>query len=508
MGVVILVLTHLHFTRKDIIFKLKNMNPFFLFKVYDNKIVYDRYSNEFLIVDDKTVDSLKNNVIDDYNLKNLRSKYHILRNFAFPGFSLSKTESISEKIRNKVSQDIVQLCFIVTEDCNLRCKYCVYSGLYDNRRGHNSLHRMDINMARKVIDQFVNNNYSIKTISFYGGESLMEFGIIQDIVNYAKQKDNSIQFAMNTNLTLLTPKILSFLITNKITLTISLDGPSKVHDLYRISKNQKPTHHIVENNLNKIREVDEQYFLHHIIFNIVIVPHPFPIETLDDYFSSELFKDVPLESFIVLTLNTDKNEFVTKYSYHAFYDNFFTYSRKLFVDKHIQGCTDFSRIKISYNFHIKKIQRIFYREMDRLDEYSFFWPNAICILGLRSIFINSSGVFYPCENLYDTNQLAIGSVEGGIKTEEIIKITNEYISHANSLCKNCWALRFCSHCFTSSFVDNKYSLKYKYEECNSMKGHIKEMFNLFFEIYIKNPKAFDYLSPDAPYEKYEHMIKD
>ena len=41
-----------------------------------------------------------------------------------------------------------------------------------------------------------------------------------------------------------------------------------------------------------------------------------------------------------------------------------------------------------------------------------------------------------------------------------------------------------------------------------MKEHIKEMFQLFFEIYIKNPKAFDYLSPDTPYEKYEHMLKD
>ena len=46
----------------------------------------------------------------------------------------------------------------------------------------------------------------LKRYLFYGGESLIEFNIIQDIVNYAKQKDSNIQFAMNTNLTLLTSK--------------------------------------------------------------------------------------------------------------------------------------------------------------------------------------------------------------------------------------------------------------------------------------------------------------
>lgn len=484
------------------------MKPFYIFKVYENEIVYDRYSNEFLIINNEIASNLENKVSNDNILKHLRNEYNILKDFTFPGFSLSKYETIPEKIENKVKQDIVQLCFIVTEDCNLRCKYCVYSGLYENRREHNSLHRMDINLARKVIDQFVNDGHTIKTISFYGGESLIEFNIIQDIVNYAKQKDSNIQFAMNTNLTLLTSKMLTFIINNKITLTVSLDGPSKIHDLYRISKNQKPTHKIVETNLKKIRETDEHFFIHHIIFNIVLVPHPFSIEILDEYFSHKLFKDVPLESFIVLTLNTDKNDFFIKYDYTTFYEKFSSYSRKLFIDKHVQGNYDFSNEKISYNFHIKKIQRVFYREMDRLDEYSFFWPNAICILGLRSIFVNSSGLFYPCENLYDTNQLIIGSVKSGVDTEKIIKITNEYIHHANNLCKDCWALRFCSHCFTSAFVDNKYSLKQKHKECKNMKEYIKEMFRLFFEIYIKNPKAFEYLSVEIPYEKYEYMLRD
>lgn len=41
---------------------------------------------------------------------------------------------------------------------------------------------------------------------------------------------------MNTNLTLLTEDILDFLIKYQFAITISLDGPKEVHDLYRITK--------------------------------------------------------------------------------------------------------------------------------------------------------------------------------------------------------------------------------------------------------------------------------
>ena len=75
------------------------MTPFYLFKVYGNEIVYDRYSNEFLIINNEMAANLKNKISDDYNLKCLRNEYHILKNFTFPGFSLSKTDSIPEKIK-------------------------------------------------------------------------------------------------------------------------------------------------------------------------------------------------------------------------------------------------------------------------------------------------------------------------------------------------------------------------------------------------------------------------
>lgn len=77
---------------------------------------------------------------------------------------------------------------------------------------------------------------SINTISFYGGESLIEYKLIKQVVEYVRGKNVNINFAMNTNLTLLTEDILDFLIKYQFAITISLDGPKEVHDLYRITK--------------------------------------------------------------------------------------------------------------------------------------------------------------------------------------------------------------------------------------------------------------------------------
>lgn len=38
----------------------------------------------------------------------------------------------------------------VTQQCNLRCEYCAYSGMYDNRVHSNK--RMDFKLAKKAID--------------------------------------------------------------------------------------------------------------------------------------------------------------------------------------------------------------------------------------------------------------------------------------------------------------------------------------------------------------------
>ena len=199
------------------------------FESGDKHYVYDRFSNEFLQVEN---DLLVGGHIGEESIKRLQNENGILLPYSIPELSISKDRTLEEKISDKLNRNIVQLCFITTENCNLRCKYCVYSGAYKDMRTHNIKHEMSWSLAKNIVDFFLTRG-SINTISFYGGESLIEYKLIKQVVEYVRGKNVNINFAMNTNLTLLTEDILDFLIKYQFAITISLDGPKEVHDLYQ-----------------------------------------------------------------------------------------------------------------------------------------------------------------------------------------------------------------------------------------------------------------------------------
>lgn len=486
---------------------MNNLNTTYIeFSVMGEHFAYDRYSNEFLLLRKN-----KNSILSSASeLGKLQDEYKIFQPYLVPKLALSSIIQDEEKIKNKLRERIVQLCFIMTENCNMRCKYCVYSGSYDGMRKHNTKHPMTWNVAKKVIDNYLirGKGKSVNFISFYGGEALLEFNLIRQIVEYVHNVDNEIGFAMNTNLTLLTTEMLEFLIEYKIQITVSLDGPEEIHDLYRITQNAKPTQKKVFENLKKIKERSLEYFNNKIIFNVLLVPHSGKMNVVDNFFSQEMFDGVNINSFNVLTLNEKENSFARRYQYEKFMADFLSYSRKLFIDKHVRGVTDFSDMRISYNYYIRAIHHIFTRDKKNLDEYSHYWPNGLCIPGLRSIVVNSDGIFYPCETMYDNKQMSIGNAYIGIDESLVIKYTAEYIENGNSLCKNCWAFRFCSHCFVSCYKDGRYSMEMKRRSCQNTKDGIIDNFKLFMEIYIQNNHAFDYLKDKEREEMYPYMIED
>jgi MoaA/NifB/PqqE/SkfB family radical SAM enzyme len=68
-------------------------------------------------------------------------------------------------------------------------------------------------------------------ITFFGGETLMNFPLLKQVVAYANEQaaeqGRSIDFSLTTNATLLTPAIIEFLSENRIGVTVSMDGPRR-----------------------------------------------------------------------------------------------------------------------------------------------------------------------------------------------------------------------------------------------------------------------------------------
>lgn len=135
------------------------------------------------------------------------------------------------------------LTFVVTQDCNLRCKYCY---MIDKQMGH----KMDFKTAKKAIDYFVSEKQKLfdddyLIMEFIGGEPFLEIDLIDQIVDYFKVKifeENCSWFgkyriSISTNgLLYSTEKVQRFIDKNihSLSVGISIDGTKQKHDLQRV----------------------------------------------------------------------------------------------------------------------------------------------------------------------------------------------------------------------------------------------------------------------------------
>ena len=129
---------------------------------------------------------------------------------------------------------------IVNNDCNLACSYCVIN--HEKKCAWEGLKKRDADKLKIIntcVDQFIsrkieNGIYEAK-IFFNGGEILIEWELIKQIVQRIskKYKDMKIEYGVNTNLTLLTEEIAEFFTRNDIAVYISIDGYRKAHNRTR-----------------------------------------------------------------------------------------------------------------------------------------------------------------------------------------------------------------------------------------------------------------------------------
>jgi len=505
--------------------EFKNFNAI-AFEVEGINYIYDSYSNQLLkvapvvvdIIDDTFVIS-KEKIIENYkdkyskdmisiafkNIHDAQEKANVFRKFTIAGLSLSAEKNTVEKVKEKLSDSLSQLILSVTEDCNFRCEYCMYSGSYENRRSHNKSNDLQWDIAKRAVDFFItNSNMSeFKSIGFYGGEALLRFKFIKKIVEYARSIDPDLTYSITTNGSLLDEKILEFFQENNFRINLSFDGPQRLHDKFRKTANHKPTYDRVMENLDLIKNKFPDLYSSRLRISSVLVPtqDEKDFEELNRFFSDEPIFDFISKDYERLSfgaINPAKNSFMDKYNYSDFYKGFLKRMNQLFTDYHVNSL-DLDRIIAPRALNSRFIKYIHFRENKRLSEYEFYWPNGICIPGMRSVFVSSDGSFYPCEKIYDYNRMTIGNVFDGLDYEKIGDYVDQYSKNALQDCKNCWLFRLCGVCFISYFDDEGSNIceENRKKSCFSQKYVVARYLKLYISIRRKNEKAFDYLEAEV-----------
>lgn len=303
--------------------------------------------------------------------------------------------------------DKVRFTFWVTEECNLRCRYC-----YVTKQPvvMNQIIAQDCLEFVNKITETDGYDKSAILISFHGGEPLLNFEIIKYMTEELYKKySQRIIFRLTSNGMVYDENIFSFLIFYKFQLSISIDGTKDSNDLNRIDTMGNSSYQTVIRTLDYFKRQNYE-----IRVRMTVNPR-------NVYLFAEGFKFLFLKGFkgVAFAIDTFDEGWNKEY--------FKEYEQQL------------GQI-IEFLEAISPKWSKYY--LDNIKS-TFLVPRLPCSGGKASFHIDGNGAIFPCILAVQTPNLCIGNIMDGIDHKKYNKL-KEINAIENPGCKSCKAKDICS----------------------------------------------------------------
>ena len=140
------------------------------------------------------------------------------------------------QLKQKTAGVVKALCLHIAHTCNLNCSYCFASqGKYHGQRAV-----MSYEVGKRALDFLIENSGTRRNleVDFFGGEPLMNFQVVKDLVAYArsieKEKGKNFRFTLTTNGVLVDDDVIQWANRECSNVVLSLDGRKEIHDRFRV----------------------------------------------------------------------------------------------------------------------------------------------------------------------------------------------------------------------------------------------------------------------------------
>lgn len=379
-------------------------------------------------------DKFMNNYNSDYTVEEVKEAYNEISDLKEQGVLFSP-EIDGDLIMKQIYNDnsLKALCLHIAHDCNLRCEYC-FASKGDYKRGRQL---MPEDVALKAVDYLVENSGSKKNIEidFFGGEPLLNFEVVQDVVEYGrrveKQTGKKFYFTITTNGTLLNDEIIDFINVNMDNVVISIDGRKKIHDSIRYDTKGKGSYdRILPSALKLVRKRgNKSYFIR----------GTYTSRNLD--FSNDVmhladlgFREISIEPVV----GSGKDMFIKEENIPQVMNEYETLLKK-YLERVREG----------------KYFRFYHFNMDLYGGPCIFKRISACGAGFSYLAVSPEGYLYPCHQFVGQEQFIMGDIHGGINNEVLRKRFKGNNVLKKGICSKCWAKLFCSGgCHAGAYFTN------------------------------------------------------
>ncbi len=337
------------------------------------------------------------------------------------------------------------LVLIVTEDCNLACRYCPQAAVRPE-----SPRRMPLSVARQALTHFAERCRDVEApaVSFYGGEPLLRLKLIEQVIGCARAHPAwpPFLFKIDTNGTLLGEAAIELIAREKIHLQVSLDGPRRTHDRWRVRRDGRGTHAAVMTGLHRLLERDPSA-AERISFQVTNAP-PHELQEVAAWFEDfEPFRaagiDRPPNVRVSLADFSWQGAEIAREDGGAL-----TSQAGCLREQWLRACSlDWRETlsPITRGLFDPEAIRFYHRSRCLLSgEIS---PGGCCLPGVRRVAVRPDGHLAPCER--GRLGMKLGQLPGWIERERVSGLMTEFDAALAGRCSGCWAVRLCDLCFAS-----------------------------------------------------------
>lgn len=372
--------------------------------------------NKYSILDDCEVEEFLR--LDKALVDEINAEFCELENAG----SLNTPEP-ANPILSKRCGEVKALCLHICHDCNLRCKYCFASeGTYKTARDY-----MSFEVGSKAVDFLIANSGDRKNleIDFFGGEPLMNIGVVKQIVDYARSKEKecgkSFNFTITTNCLLINDELIEFFNKEMHNVVLSIDGRREVHNNVRKSVNGKECYDVILNNALKLAKSrgGKSYY----------VRGTFTAKNLDFASDIEFLRDCGFDQISVEPVVLDKeHELAVREEHLPIIMNEYERLAEIYLDSRKNGKW--------FNF--------FHFMIDLTNGPCITKRLSGCGSGCEYLAVTPNGDLYPCHQFADDNAYKLGNVYDGELNYNKMAQFGKNIVNLKDECKKCPAKYYCS----------------------------------------------------------------